>query len=676
MGVYCPSKMRAGSYRLKKRRKWSTKRLIIEGVILVVIVALGFAVKPAYRMFREYRLDRNLVAAQEAAQREDWIQARDKAHSVLLVRQNDFAAYRVWIRALHQLGKPRTYMAAAPLFSDVRATREDRLEALQIMVAQAPQAVALSAYDSLPKGWRDQASFRAAIIPLLIQRGEIEVAERGLREVTRSTDEPAVRLELVRILCTRPNAGRLAEARRIFAELIAANATKESLAALQILGEVPNGLAPDQVLPDLSEWLQHQPQAKAIHHLLAMQPALAAQPAAAQIYQKACDRFMATDPGVLGNWLISNGRAEQAITILAEPAKTKSDAYSALLHALLETAHTDDLMAALEAPPPSADQVEMAIVQATAAIKRGDLIASESAWTRALNGAAFDTNCNRFIEIARIAERQGAKVAAENAWVAAIRLGWGPLPLYSDLLPVFVALATKGRSEDLLAISQTLLRFEPLNPDLLNNFYYFALIHAYLPPHQVATAMANLVEQLDKPVYQSTLMLAEMMDGRPSDALARLPKFRQSKDLAPMMKTALEGTARLLAGDKEAGTAMIKVIDWSRFMRQERVVFSDLVMKCKIDELPPVVKENTSVVIDPEQIPAWRKAVEKIKITDIPIPVKAPSNVVIDPDQIPTWRKAMERSEKNRAGEVLPALPPPRIMGKNLPNTIPEDSPE
>jgi len=82
------------------------------------------------------------------------------------------------------------------------------------------------------------------------------------------------------------------------------------------------------------------------------------------------------------------------------------------------------------------------------------------------------------------------------------------------------------------------------------------------------------------------------------------------------------------------------------------------------------------VVIDPEQIPAWRKAVEKIKITDIPIPVKAPSNVVIDPDQIPTWRKAMERSEKNRAGEVLPALPPPRIMGKNLPNTIPEDSPE
>jgi len=85
-------------------------------------------------------------------------------------------------------------------------------------------------------------------------------------------------------------------------------------------------------------------------------------------------------------------------------------------------------------------------------------------------------------------------------------------------LPVFTSLVAKGRSEDLLAMFRSLLNYEPTNPELLHNFYYFALIHGFLPPHQVAVGLAKLIRQADQPTYHSSLMLAEMLDARPADA--------------------------------------------------------------------------------------------------------------------------------------------------------------
>ena len=594
-------------------------------VALAVLAALALAAKPAYQAFRVYRIDRILSAAKAAEQRADWGTARDLSRSVLLTHQNDFEAYRIWTRALGKTGEPRAYMAAAQLFTDPRATREDRLDALQVMALHAPQAIVLGAYDRLPKNLRDQAAFRAVIIPLLIQRGECKLAEQGLREVTTTTDAPAVRLELLRALCSHPNPQRVAEARRIFADLIITRANTEALAALLILGDTTGGLAPGAPLPDLTEWLGCQPQAAAIHHLLGMNPALLARPEIAdRFYQAAVTRFLTSDPGVLGDWLLSHAQAGQAAAILEQPAQSRPDAYLARLHALLCLHQQSAIKTALAAPPAAVDLVEIEIVRAHFAAMCGDPMAASAAWTRALNQATYDTNRNRFIDIARAAAAAGANDAAEDAWVAAIRSGWGRVPLYGDLLPVFASLLTKGRSEDLLAMFRALLAYEPTNPELLHNFYYFALIHGLLPPYQVATAMTRLIQQVDQPVYHSTLMLAEMLDDRPADALARLAEFRDRPCVTPMMQTALEGSARTLAGETATGTALLKEVDWSLFMRQERVVFRNLLVKPRI--------------------------------AGIPLPELKIEPMEPHPDQVPAWRKAIERLEKERATDVLPAL--------------------
>ncbi|MEI7955229.1 MAG: hypothetical protein WCJ66_08680, partial [Verrucomicrobiota bacterium] len=269
---------------------------LIAGLIVVGVLAV-----PGYRIACGYRADASLEAAKVAARNGNWVTARDQASSVLEHRQDDFDAYRIWAQALAKLGGPLGGTAAGKVMTDARATRDDRLEGLRVVVAQAPQALALDLYRNLSAEFTNQAAFRAAVVPLRIQRGESELAEKELREVVRPDDGPDVHLELLRLLCSRPTVQRVAEARRIFSELLAANASDQALEALSLLGSVTGGLASGEPLPDLPAWLSHQPKAKASHHLLGMNPAIEAQPTeATRWYKLAVERFLASDPGPLG----------------------------------------------------------------------------------------------------------------------------------------------------------------------------------------------------------------------------------------------------------------------------------------------------------------------------------------------------------------------------------------
>jgi hypothetical protein len=195
----------------------------------------------------------------------------------------------------------------------------------------------------------------------------------------------------------------------------------------------------------------------------------------------------------------------------------------------------------------------------------------------------------------------------------------------------------------MLAMCGSLLRFEPGNLDLLNDFHYLALLHGSLPPNKSIPALENMAAQFHKPSYFATLMLAEILDGRPRDALTRLPGFADSKAVTPMMKTALEGCARVLAGETEAGSALLKKVDWSGFMRQERIVFSGLL--------------------------------EKSKLTGLSIPELKSEPPVADPEQTPAWRKTLERLQKDQTGGVLPSLPAPRVKGADWSAIPPPEQP-
>jgi hypothetical protein len=273
--------------------------------------------------------------------------------------------------------------------------------------------------------------------------------------------------------------------------------------------------------------------------------------------------------------------------------------------------------------------VEIEMVRATLAARRGDESAAAGAWNRALNQAAFDTSRNRFIEIAEAAEAAGSGAALLDAWVAAILSAWGQLPLANDLEPVMIELATRGRSEDLLDVSRALLRYEPNNAKLVNNSQYLGLIHGVVTPEDALRALGQALEaHPEMPELQSAMMMARLMQGRGAEALELLPAVRQCRKISPMMLKALEGSALVLESRNGEGVALLNQVQWNRFLRQERVAFRDLLIQLKIEGLP---------LPEPEEV------------------------VVEDPSQSRAWRKALDEREKAMQQEVLPALPVPAL---------------
>jgi hypothetical protein len=619
-------------------------RLIVISVVVVLLTVIGISAKPAYRAFRDYQIGRILQSAQEAARTEDWGTARNRARSVLLARPGDFDAYRIWHEALSHMNEPRTHLVAANLFVDPRSTRTDRLNALGVLARQGPEAVALGAYASLDESMREDPAALAALSPLLTRRGETTLVEKVLRESPAAATDPGMRLELLRALCAQPTAERVAEARDIFAKLIADGHSNAALEALLILGETPGGLAAGPPLPTLPDWLRNQPEASTLHHLLAIHPSIDSVPEAADaLIERAIERFLAVDPGVLGTWLIRHNRTRRAADLLAEAATTDGPAFIARLHALLRENDSTTVAELLNHPPDSVDLVDLELAKAAAARIQNNPAAEANAWTQALNHAAFDQSRNRFLEIGKYAASLNAAAAADDAWVAGIRIGWGPIPLARDLEPVLLSLATKGRSEDLLAIYRSLLRFEPHNPDLINNFYYLALIHGVVSPADAVHALTALVAaHPDRPEFRSALAMAFLVNGQPDQTLEQIPYLESSPRVSPLMRNALQGSALIVSGNPELGSPLLATINWRTFLRQESLTF--------------------------------RNILTELELRDLPIPdladIQPEIDTGTDPDAVPAWRRAVERLEKERANDTLPPLPIPRIPGtENTPDS-------
>lgn len=611
-----------------KRRRW-----VVAVFLLVFVGSIAILAKPLYRAFRTYQIDRNLEAAQAAAREQDWGVARNMARSVLLARPSDFAAFRVWFRALSEMEEPRAYLAAVQFFTHSRASHQDRMEALRVMSLQAPQALALGAFASLPPEDKESAEARASLVEILLLRGELAVAEKMLREAPDLDRHPRARLALLRVLCAQPDPKRIAEARSIFVQLLGEGAETEALGALRVLGESPGGLASGEPLPPLVPWVDQQAAATSLDHLLALHPAIDAQPEEkAEIFAAAVERFVSSDPAILGNWLVRHEQLTMAAETLEEIAQNHPGAFIARLHALLRLKEFGKVDALLAHPPASTDAVELELIHVAVARSRGDRTAETLAWQRVMNQAALDTSKNRFLQVARYAELYRAGKIAEDAWVAAMRVGWGRLPLYHDLRPLIASLGRQQRSFDILALTRSLLRYEGQNPELQNNYLYLGALHEVVNPEIALKQLEELADQHpEMPELYSATCMAALMAGKPEKVLVWIERLKGVDRVSPMMVLALKGTALVLGGQTEEGRRVLAAVDYSRFLQQENFVFRKLLVQQRVSGL---------AMPSADQLPS----------TD-------------PPEETPAWKKAVERMERDRASETLPALPMPKVSG-------------
>lgn len=615
--------------------------------ILVPVAAAGFAARPAYRAFREHRIEKTLETAQEAERLEDWQAARDRSRSVLMMRNGNYKAFRILARSLAKTEDPAAYVAAVVLIRHPESTRDDRVEALETLAKQGPAALALGAYaylDTAEKKGRD-AELNAAITPALILMGSkaISAAQQGLIDFMPDNPSPRVRLALVRASTAAPNPERVSIARQQFAALIEEGSGSEALEALELLGNTSGGLAPGKPLPNLRNWVSQQPQAKVIHHLLALHPEIAEDPAGKEaLFQDAINRFASLDPAATARWLNLHGKSEDALKILDGPAKERSDAYLARIHALLRLKRETELAEALKNPPAAADQMEVEIVRAVLAKNHGDRATAEASWTAALDQASYDTRRNRFITVARAAELYREPGTAADAWMAAVRMEFGNLPMYASLAPSLAVLYKEGRSEEMLAMSQSMLKFEPSNIDLVNNTLYLGLLHHSTKPDEVIQLLEKALEkEPDKVELNSTLILADLLAGDPQKAMSRLPTIGDCKRVSTPTKQVLQAIALKMMGDEKNARELYDRIDKSTFLPQEMTIFAHLMDGKKNEEKTEEKTEDLSLA-------EWEEKKSKLSSAEVP-----------------AWKKGLERAEQNRksADESQGMLPELRVPG-------------
>jgi tetratricopeptide (TPR) repeat protein len=600
-------------------------------IILIVVSIMGALAKPCYSWFRNHQIEKNLEEARSAVRMKDWATARDRAKSVLIARPGDLDAYRIWFTALTHADEPRTYMAAMGLFVNPAATSVDRANSLRTLSVQAPDTLAIAAFMSLSDEEKASTAIRSAYAPLLIHRRQFQVAEKMMRGAPDLNSDPAARLELLKILCATPSPERINEARKIFADLIAEKHDEQALVAMVALSEVDGGLNAGEPLPSLIEWIDSVPKTDTLHQLLALEPGLKSSPLnSANVIDRAIERFIGVDPGILGTWLLRNNYAEKAVQALAEPAKSSPSAYIAYIHALMKVGKLEEAKKIVSTPLKSVDLVHLELVKATVFRAMNDTGSEGRAWNEALAKAAYDQSRNRYIEIARLATVANQPEIVEEAWVAALQVGWGKIPISQDLTPIMVSLARKNRTNDLISMIRTFLRFEPGNPELLNNFNYLTLLEGVLPPTEATKAFEDLIRRFPNAIeVRSGLAMALLMAGQPKLALEEAPKFASSPRISPDFTKALRGTAHLLLGEEETAKLLIEQINWKGLSLSEANVFTRLISKSKIKD----------VVIPQAQVKA---AVE-------------------DPSQTPAWKSALEKLEKQRSRDVLPALPTPKL---------------
>ncbi len=583
-------------------------------LVLAAVVGALFAAPPAYRKFRDWRIDRQLGQAIAARDAGDWGTARMYSRAVLQARGGDFEAYRIYAAAQMELKDPTAFMLVLGLLRHESVSPEESFAIRRFLVEEAPRAIAFGVLGSLPEEEQEEPRNRYLMARLLNLCGRFEEAGTLLGKVPELTEDPDLRLEMVRSLIARPQPARMERARAIAASLLDA-AAPQALEALVILSEAPGGLAPGPGYDDLPAKVETISGASVIHRLFALHPALeAGDPAARQaIFQDAIDRFLAADSPTLGSWLVRHGEAARIIDLLAPAAETDGHAFLARIHALIRENRLDDAAAAFGSIPDGADTLETAIAQAALEYSRGNKPAERAAWDQALREAAFHGSRNRFIEIARFAAAAGNRPVVADAWAGAVRLGHGPLPLCEDasIQDTFVLLALQNRSEELLAMSRSLVRFEPLNPQLINNVNYLGVLHGTVAAKQASAELARLVEKHpDIPGIRSSLAMARLAAGEPREALEILdgPVEGGQETLRAMRAAAL-----VSAGEEEEGRTLLAGVDWRKMFRQEALFLRDLLVRSRVQDLP-LPEINTDLFeSDPESVPAWKNALRLLE---------------------------------------------------------------
>ncbi len=566
--------------------RWANLHPFIRSIVLASIVALGgfVFVKPTYRVFKKWRLEKNLISAEKAVKEVRMDDARDLSLTVLRSGDPRIEAFRILEKSTASLRDPMHGDIARALMTHPEGSDADRLNGFRGMASDVPLGLLGQAWASLPEKFRRDPGFATVFANRLIAGKRLSEAASVLLAVPESARSEGANQSLVRVLIGSGKKEGYDEAQR----WIAAKWPSSSSGVaewLDVFEQIPvPSLRPD-LLGILRRALEDPGAADPARYALAIARLdyVANLSGRAGVIENAVSRWKDDGPVELAKFLRDLGTYRLLIETF--PIKRVSDhpgLMPYLLEALENSGRWDQVKILLDENGQALTKTELLAHRALRGAKTGDSAERVQQWGAAMGEAKSGTTPNAYLILHQIAETAGMEVEAQEAMLEAIRSGRGPLPLYTDLKPVLNFLANQGRENELMQVCAIYLPFEPGNPVLLTQYAHLACLNGLADPKVILKAIKPMADAFpDALPIQCVLATTYLSDGQFSAAAATLDRLKLDPNkLSPGYRAAFL-TTQVLNKRMAKDDPQIVNFPWRSLLPSERRKFGEWIKSVK-----------------------------------------------------------------------------------------------
>ncbi len=551
-------------------------------MVICVLAGVGLVVvKPAYRVFKGWRLDRNLSAARVAVDADRMSEARDLSLTVLRAGEPGIEAFRILEKSMASLRDLRHADVARALITHPDGSDEDRLKGFRGLVPEVPLGLAGQAWSALPEESRGRPEFASVFAERLISAGRSGEAANVLLGVPEAQRTPAVEQGLIRVLIRSGKGDGYDEAQRRLAALWPASGAGAG-GWLDLLEEIPPlSLRPNllgRVVESLGRSGGEDPVRAAL--MMARIEYAGNFPGRADVLERAVASCKDEAPVALAGFLDALGLHRLLLeNCPPELVAEHPELFPLVLGAMQKSGDWEQIPPLLEAHGTDLPKAELLAQRALVAAGTGDSAGRVREWNAAM-GEARTSSGNGFLRLHEIAHHAGLEAEAGQAMLEAIRLGRGPLPLYEDLKFLLNPLASQGRENDLMQICAIYLPFEPGNPVLLTQYAYLACLNGLADGKTIVAALKPMAEAFpDALPIQCVLATAYLSDGQPVAAAETLDRLKLDPEkLAPGYR-AVFLTTQVLNQRLSRDDPAITGFPWKSLLPSERRKFSEWIKR-------------------------------------------------------------------------------------------------
>lgn len=563
--------------------RWANLHPFVRFLMLAVTLAVigFFALKPAYRVFKSWRLERNLVAAQKAVQEVRMDEARDLSLTVLRAGDPRIEAFRILEKSTATLKDPRHGDIARALMFHPEGSEEDRLNGFRGIVPEAPLGMAGQAWSMLPEESRKDPRFAMVFADRLLNERRFNEAASVLLGLPESARSREVERRLIRVLIGTGRREGYEEAQRLIAVGMPSASEAEISEWLDLLEDIPAVSLLEKPLAGVRKVLEAPDGAEPARRALMLARLEYASNFAkrAAVIDSAVERWKSENPLAVARFLGGLGLYQRLLaTFPVERVNDQPKLFPLVLDALERTGSWEQVPPLLDAHGTQLPKYEEFARRAVAAAKSGDSPGRVQAWNSAMGEAKSGTQSNAYLTLHRLARDADMQDEATQSLVEAIRLGRGPLPLYADLKPLLNSLSRQGRENTLLEICAIYLSFESGNPVLLTQYAYLACLNNLADPKLVLKAMEALAKAFPKELpIQMVLATAYLCDARPEKAAETLDPLKFDPEKLSPGYRAVFYTSQVLNGRMPKDDPHITEFPWKSLQASERRKFSGLI---------------------------------------------------------------------------------------------------